>query len=161
MQADMASAPHGTRTAVFTPQKGVHDLLYRLIIQQNVPFRNTKEGTAQNKRCPWQGLSLFVVFLRGAGGALGAAAALVNAHMVRAAAASLQITAALVVTVDVGFRRGGRVVGGDIAAALAVAVAAADSIPGAGVADLNAVQAAAARLIMAAVILRTVKIVHS
>ena len=47
----MASAPHGTRTAAFTPQKGVHDLLYRLIIQQNVPFRNTKEGTAQNKRC--------------------------------------------------------------------------------------------------------------
>ena len=161
MQADIASAPHGTRTAAFTPQKGVHDLLYRLIIQQNVPFRNTKEGTAQNKRCLWQYLSLFVVFLWGAGGALGAAAALVNAHMVCAAAVPLQMAAALVVTVDVRLGRGRRVVGGDIAAALAVAVAAADSIPGAGVADLNAVQAAAARLIMAAVILRTVKIVHS
>lgn len=48
----MASAPHGTRTAAFTPQKGVHDLLYRLIIQQNVPFRNTKEGTAQISGAP-------------------------------------------------------------------------------------------------------------
>ncbi len=54
MQADMTSAPHGTRTAAFTPQKGVHDLLYRLIIQQNVPFRNTKRAPPKISGALWQ-----------------------------------------------------------------------------------------------------------
>ena len=107
------------------------------------------------------GIKLFGGLPRGAGSAFGAAAALVNADVVGAAAAPLKMAAASVVAVDLGLGRGRLVVGSNVAAAPAVAVAAADSIPGAGVTDLNAVQAAAARLIMAAVILRTVKIVHS
>ena len=53
------------------------------------------------------------------------------------------------------------VVGGNVAIALAVAVTAADGITLAGVMDLDVVQAAAASLVMAAIILCTVKIVHS
>ena len=70
------------------------------------------------------------------------------------------MAAAPVVAVDLGLGRGRLVVGSDVAAAPAVAVAAADSVPGAGTADVDAVQAAAARLVMAAVILGTIKIAH-
>ena len=106
------------------------------------------------------GIKLFGGLPRGAGGAFGAAAALVNADVVGAAAAPLKMAAAPVVAVDLGLGRGRLVVGSDVAAAPAVAVAAADSVPGAGMADVDAVQAAAARLVMAAVILGTIKIAH-
>ena len=106
------------------------------------------------------GIKLFGGLPRGAGGAFGAAAALVNADVVGAAAAPLKMAAAPVVAVDLGLGRGRLVVGSDVAAALAVAVAAADSVPGAGMADVDAIQAAAARLVMAAVILGTIKIAH-
>ena len=85
---------------------------------------------------------------------------LVNADVVGAAATPLKMAAAPVVAVDLGLGRGRLVVGSDVAAAPAVAVAAADSVPGAGMADVDAVQAAAARLVMAAVILGTIKIAH-
>ena len=65
-----------------------------------------------------------------------------------------------VVAVALSLGRGWLVIGCDVAAAPAVAVAAADSVPGAGMADADAVQAAAARLVMAAVILGTIKIAH-
>ena len=97
-------------------------------------------------------IKLFGGLPRGAGGAFGAAAALVNADVVGAAAAPLKMAAAPVVAVELGLGRGRLVVGSDVAAATAVAVAAADSVPGAGMADVDAVQAAAARLVMAAII---------
>ena len=106
------------------------------------------------------GIKLFGSLPRGAGSAFGAAAALVNADVVGAAAVPLKMAAAPVVAVDLGLGRGRLVVGSDVAAAPAVAVAAADSVPGAGMADVDAVQAAAARLVMAAVILGTIKIAH-
>ena len=106
------------------------------------------------------GIKLFGGLPRGAGSAFGAAAALVNADVVGAAAAPLKMAAASVVAVDLGLGRGRLVVGSNVAAAPAVAVAAADSVPGAGMADVDAVQAAAARLVVAAVILGTVKIAH-
>ena len=106
------------------------------------------------------GIKLFGGLPRGAGGAFRAAAALVNADVVGAAAAPLKMAAAPVVAVDLGLGRGRLVVGSDVAAAPAVAVAAADSVPGACMADVDAVQAATARLVMAAVILGTIKIAH-
>ena len=107
------------------------------------------------------GIKLFGGLPRGAGGAFGAAAALVNADVVGAAAVPLKMAAAPVVAVDLGLGRGRLVVGGDVAVPLAVAVAAADGIPRPGVSDVDTVQTAAPGLVMAAIILRTVKIVHS
>ena len=133
---------------------------YIVLLYNNAPQIATKKRIPlANKRYPF-GFRSFAGLTRGAGGTFGAAAALVDADVVGAAAAPLQMAAALVVAVDLGFGRGRLVVGGNIAAALAVAVAAADGVAGAGMADVDAAQAAAARLVVAAVILGTVKIAH-
>lgn len=153
------SAPDGPPVRRPAPQKGGQHLLYRLIIQQWAVFRNKKADTTLKKRHPFLRGRLFSC-ARGAGGAGRSAAALVNADVVGTATAAFQVAAAFVVAVDIRLGRGRLVVGGNVAVPLAVAVAAADSVPGAGMADVDAVQAAAARLVVTAVILGTVKIAH-
>src|SRR5699024_6502718 len=89
----------------------------------------------------------------GARAALGAAVADVDADMRRAAGGTRQVAAAALGTMHVGLGRGGGVVGGDIAHALAAAVTAAYRIARPGVAHRDAAQAAAAGLVVAAVVL--------
>ena len=91
----------------------------------------------------------------------GAAAARVHADMAGAAAMPLLVAAAAVVAGNLGLGACWLVVGGNVAIALAVAVTAADGITLAGVMDLDVVQAAAARLVMAAIILRAIQIRHT
>ena len=90
-----------------------------------------------------------------------AAAAGVHADMTSAAAVPLLMAAAPVIAGDLGLGACGLVVGSNVAVTLAVAVAAADGIALAGVMDLDVVQAAAARLVMAAIILRAIQIRHT
>ena len=71
------------------------------------------------------------------------------------------LAAAAVVAGNLGLGACGLVVSGNVAIALAVAVTAADGITLAGVMDLDVVQAAAARLVMAAIILRAIQIRHT
>ena len=125
------SAPDGPPMRRPAPQKGGQHLLYRLIIQQWAVFRNKKADTTLKKRHPFLRGRLFSC-ARGAGGAGRSAAALVNADVVGTATAAFQVAAAFVVAVDIRLGRGRLVVGGDVAVPLAVAVAAADGIPGAG-----------------------------
>ena len=153
-------APDGPPMRRPAPQKGGQHLLYRLIIQQWAVFRNKKADTTLKKRHPFLRGRLFSC-ARGAGGAGRSAAALVNADVVGTATAAFQVAAAFVVAVDIRLGRGRLVVGGDVAVPLAVAVAAADGIPRPGVSDVDTVQTAAPGLVMAAIILCTVKIVHS
>ena len=91
----------------------------------------------------------------------GAAAAGVHADMAGAAAKPLLVAAAAVVAGNLGLGACGLVVDGNVAIALAVAVTAADGITLAGVMDLDVVQAAAARLVMAAIILCAIQIRHT
>ena len=130
------SAPDGPPMRRPAPQKGGQHLLYRLIIQQWAVFRNKKADTTLKKRHPFLRGRLFSC-ARGAGGAGRSAAALVNADVVGTATAAFQVAAAFVVAVDIRLGRGRLVVGGDVAVPLAVAVAAADSVPGAGMADVD------------------------
>ena len=81
--------------------------------------------------------------------------------MAGAAAKPLLVAAAAVVAGNLGLGTCGLVVSGNIAIALAVAVTAADGMTLAGVMDLDVVQSAAARLVMAAIILRAIQIRHT
>lgn len=94
-------------------------------------------------------------------GAGRAAAAGIYTDMAGAAAMPLLVAAAAVVAGNFRFGACRLIVGGNITIALAVAVAAADSVGLAGVVDLDVVQAAAPRLVMTAVILCTIQIRHT
>ena len=112
--------------------------------------RSIREAFLRSLRLSWRPCS-----------AGGAAAAGVHADMAGAAAMPLLVAAAAVVASNLGLGACGLVVGGNVAIALAVAVTAADGITLAGVMDLDVVQAAAASLVMAAIILRAIQIRHT
>ena len=112
--------------------------------------RSIREAFLRSLRLSWRPCS-----------AGGATAAGVHADMAGAAAKPLLVAAAAVVAGNLGLGACGLVVGGNVAIALAVAVTAADGITLAGVMDLDVVQAAAASLVMAAIILRAIQIRHT